>query len=153
MGFIDQLKAVWPLVMQAPWGFATLAAALLVAGWFAARIVFTERIETLKERIEAYKEKLGGASPDEAAQKIAALENRLDSLTPVPIEELEQNLKHAEALARQKQIQKLVDRYSETHTGHPPDEWINGQLKTLGLPWRATHKGTHYETYEPARWG
>jgi hypothetical protein len=43
MGFLDQLKALWPLVMQAPWGFVPLAVAVLLAGWAVGRFMYNER--------------------------------------------------------------------------------------------------------------
>lgn len=80
MGFIDQLKAVWPLVTQTPWGFAPIAFAILASGWAVGRFMYSQRIAILKERIEAYKEKLDGASPDEAHAKIERLETRIRDL-------------------------------------------------------------------------
>lgn len=81
MGFLDQVKAVWPLVMQAPWGFAPIAFAILASGWAIGRFMYGQRIALLKERIDSYKEKLDGASPDEASARIAELERRLDEAT------------------------------------------------------------------------
>jgi len=80
MSFLDQLRAVWPLIITAPWGFVPLALAILLAGWLAGRFMFAERIATLKERIESYKEKLGGATPDQAQKRIADLEQQLDDV-------------------------------------------------------------------------
>lgn len=87
--FFDQLQKVWPLVTTAPWGFASISLAVLIFGWLAGRFMFGERIETLKARIEEkdekiaeYERKLGGASPDEARDKIEALERRLQALEP-----------------------------------------------------------------------
>lgn len=78
--FLDQLQKVWPLVRTAPWGFSSIAFALLLAGWVVGRFMFGERIETLKERIESYKEKLDGASPEEARSRIDRLEARIQQL-------------------------------------------------------------------------
>lgn len=74
------LQTVWALVMQAPWAFVALAFALLAVGWAAGRFMFGERIETLKERLEAYKEKLGGSTPDEVRTIVMALKERMDDL-------------------------------------------------------------------------
>ncbi|RWE25221.1 MAG: hypothetical protein EOS41_12295 [Mesorhizobium sp.] len=52
MGFIDQVKAVWPLIMQAPWGFAPLAFAILASGWAIGRFMYSQRMALLKERVE-----------------------------------------------------------------------------------------------------
>ncbi|RJT42671.1 hypothetical protein D3227_02125 [Mesorhizobium waimense] len=80
MGFLDQLKAVWPLVTQAPWGFAPVAFAVLASGWAVGRFMYGQRIALLKERIESYKEKLDGASPEEARLRIDRLEARIRQL-------------------------------------------------------------------------
>jgi hypothetical protein len=77
---LDKLQAVWPLLMQAPWTFAGIAVALVVLGWLAGRFMYNERISTLKERIETYKEKLGGASPETAAAQLAALQEEVRHL-------------------------------------------------------------------------
>lgn len=89
MGFLDQLKAVWPLVMQAPSGFAPLMLALLLAGWVAGRFMFNERIETLKGRIERRDEKIAelerrsvGTPAVEDHGRVRELEHRLKALEP-----------------------------------------------------------------------
>jgi hypothetical protein len=150
---IERLAKEWPVISGAPISFAIAVVVLGMLIWLALRWQYGARLSHRDDEIAAYRRKLDGASPDEAAQKIDALERRLDSLTPVPIEELRKNLKHAEAASRQNQIRLLVDQYLATHTEPPSDEWINSQLEKLGEPWRAVNKGTHYETFEPARWG
>ncbi|RWD69526.1 hypothetical protein [Mesorhizobium sp.] len=89
MGLIDFLKDNWAAVMAAPWVFVTLAVIIGGGGWAIGRFMYGERIETLKTRIENrdekiadYERKLGGASPDEARDKIDALERRLQALEP-----------------------------------------------------------------------
>lgn len=78
--FFEQLQKVWPLVTTAPWGFASIAFAIFASGWALGRFMYSQRITILKERIEAYKEKLDGASPDEAHAKIERLEARIRDL-------------------------------------------------------------------------
>jgi hypothetical protein len=89
MGFLDQLKAVWPLVIKAPWGFAALGIALLLAGWAVGRFMFGERLETLKSRIERrdeeiakYKTKLDGATLEEVNPRVDRLEAQIHELEP-----------------------------------------------------------------------
>jgi hypothetical protein len=150
---IERLAKEWPVISGAPISFAIAVFVLGTLIWLALRWQYSARLAHRDDEIAAYRRKLDGASPDEAAQKIAALEKRLDAATPVPIEELQRGLKHAEAVARQNQIRQLVDRYLEMHNDPPPDAWINDELRNLGLSWRAANKGSHYETYEPARRG
>lgn len=61
----------------------------LTVGWVAGRFAFGERLETLNSRIASrdekiaeYLSKLSGASPDEAATRIAALEQSVAALQP-----------------------------------------------------------------------
>ncbi len=56
--FLAQLKLIWPLVMTAPWAFATLFAATLAFGWAVGRFMYRENIETLKSRIAARDERI-----------------------------------------------------------------------------------------------
>lgn len=135
----------WALIVSAPWAF--LAAVMI--GIVVGALWSQRRIAILKDRLEAYKERLDGATPSEAAKRFAELERRT---MPVPVEEL-QHLTQDEAATRQIQIWHLVDRHKETNSDGPSDEWINDQLGKLGKRWRAVNKGGHYETYEPARWG
>ncbi|HUO88014.1 MAG TPA: hypothetical protein VMU08_02475 [Rhizomicrobium sp.] len=48
--------------------------------------VLEDRIGALNEQLEMYRDRLGGASPDEAQAKIAALQAQIDKLsTPTPV--------------------------------------------------------------------
>lgn len=152
-------KENWAVISQAPWVFVTEAALVGAIAFMFGRFFRGEKIANLEsrialkdDRISEYERKLDGASPDEAAQQFAALERRLDSLISVPIEELQRGLQHSEAAARQKKIQQLIDQFRQAHGERPSEKWINDQLEQLGVAWRAVHKGTHYETFEPARW-
>ncbi|RUV40306.1 MAG: hypothetical protein EOQ55_21070 [Mesorhizobium sp.] len=109
--FLEQLQKVWPLVSQAGWQFATLAAAIFFAGWLLGRFMSNERIETLKERIEAYKEKTGGATPEQASARIAELERRLDEAAYDPrLLKPDQLAKMAKALSGYPAGQLMVSR-------------------------------------------
>lgn len=66
--------------MQAPWGFASVFVALLFFGWVAGRFMSNERIAILQERVDAYKDKLDGASPDEARRQIEELKESIQRL-------------------------------------------------------------------------
>ncbi|MDE2105770.1 MAG: hypothetical protein KGL39_51575 [Patescibacteria group bacterium] len=84
-GFVASLPVIgkaWPTVI----GLIIVA---LVVGFAAGRFMFSERIATLKGRIEArdekisdYDQKLEGASPDEARKRIEALELQVKALSP-----------------------------------------------------------------------
>jgi hypothetical protein len=159
MDIVQFVKENWAVIEQAPWVFVTLVVLFggggLLGGryWRADIVTNKDSIIALRDaEISDYKRKLDGASPDEAQARIAALEKRLDALTPVPVEELE-HLQHAEAARRQNLIGDLVHMYQKEHVEPPTDNWLNGQIKQRGESWRVVNKGSHYETFEPARWG
>ncbi|TKT79030.1 hypothetical protein [Aquamicrobium sp. LC103] len=79
---IDDLQKVWPLIELAPWSFTAIGVALLAIGWASGRFMFSERVQTLKERVDAYREKLDGASPDEARRRLYVLETQVRELSP-----------------------------------------------------------------------
>lgn len=83
------LQSQWSMIAEAPLPF--IVGWLIFGGvaWAMARHQFSERLATAEERIRfkddqiaAYKDKLQGATPDEAAGRIAALEARLQKLGP-----------------------------------------------------------------------
>lgn len=113
MGFLDQIKTVWPLVTQAPWVFTSIAVALLLAGWVVGRFMYSGRIALLKEAvetlrgrltqrdetIEGLKAKLTGSTAD-AQSTIGVLEKKLDALGDPRLLSQDQLAKMAVALRR-----------------------------------------------------
>src|SRR5271157_1162636 len=85
----NQIVAEWRVIKDAP---LTIAAAFVVISLGAWRVVSwadsttisgkDATIETLKTQNDAYKDKLSGASPDEAKARIDTLEARLAKLEP-----------------------------------------------------------------------
>ncbi len=70
---------------------ATVAIWVIVKGMGAAtESALRERISLRDDQLLDYKEKLSGASPDEAKQRIEALEHRLAELEPMTIPHLQQ---------------------------------------------------------------
>ena len=89
MDIVAFAKDNWAVISQAPWVFVTLAVLFGTGGMILRRFMFNERIAILNgrlaerdEKIAAYKTKLDGATPDEAARRIDALESRLASMEP-----------------------------------------------------------------------
>ncbi len=149
MDWLDNIEQVWALILQAPKTFVSLAVGVLGFGWLVGRFMFSERISTLEGRIEAYKEKLGDAPPNEIAAKLAELEKKIEDLHLVipPIEDV-QRFGDSEARARHKLVGKIIRQWRE-HTGHnslPADAWLNARLAEHGVNWRARWADTHYET-------
>ncbi|UXN62895.1 hypothetical protein N8E89_09215 [Phyllobacterium sp. A18/5-2] len=98
MEIIDFVKDNWASLAAAPWAFVTLVCFALAVGFLVARFLGAEktalldgRIAALKETIDDYKQKLSGASPDEAKQKISNLEARLAALEPRELTEGQRN--------------------------------------------------------------
>lgn len=89
MEFFSYLSREWTVVSGAPLIFMS-GWAIVAALCFAAMKLFDsgrkaaleERLRLKDDQLNDYKEKLAGASPEEARQRIAALEQRLDSLEP-----------------------------------------------------------------------
>lgn len=86
---IGKLEKQWAVIRGAPIYFVTALGAAIVVIWFlvnwADKAVIdgkTQAIETLNIQLKAYKDKLDGATPDEAKQKIAALEARVKGIEP-----------------------------------------------------------------------
>jgi hypothetical protein len=138
--FVSQLEKLWPLVMQAPWAFVTLAIALMLAGWAAGRFIYRERLATFQSRVEARDEIIAKLREDAASVSdngISAKHYLIGQLTAQYIG------KHPDASKRLKMgLEK------------PPTEWINAELKELGEDWRVKIGRTgEYEIYDVARWG
>lgn len=89
MGFVDYIQSEWGVITGAP-AIMTVGAALLVSAAFAAaRFLYAARIETAESRLKLsedrvlqYKEKLEGASPDDARKRMDLLELQVMALTP-----------------------------------------------------------------------
>jgi hypothetical protein len=86
----------WSVIGQAFWAFFLCAVVCFAFGATVAskmnsstNAAKNERLALAEERVNDYKEKLEGKSPDEAAKAIAALENRLASLEPWTLSEVQ----------------------------------------------------------------
>lgn len=89
MGVVERLQKEWPVIQQAPFSFTLIAIALLALTWAAASWLYRHQIGNLKERIGLkddlitdYKRKLDGATPDEARERLDALEMLVGHLRP-----------------------------------------------------------------------
>ena len=90
---VEKIPKEWPVISGAPWSFVTLFVAIfiLLAGgiWFVTDKIYgatisgkDATIEAQKPQIDSYKDKLSGATADEAKAKIADLEARLAIVEP-----------------------------------------------------------------------
>jgi hypothetical protein len=87
--FFEKLQKEWAVIRGAPWSFFTAVAIIAGAIWFFLSEINQgtlsakdATIETLKQQNESYKEKLNGATPEEAKARIAALEARVSRVEP-----------------------------------------------------------------------
>ena len=87
--FLSTLKDNWAVIAAAPLAFAIWTAVILAACWALVSHLKTNQIGNLDSRIALrddeiadYKRKLEGATPEEAAQKIARLEEAVARLQP-----------------------------------------------------------------------
>ena len=86
-GFFERLQKEWAVIRGAPWSFLTAVAIVAGAIWFFLRetnhgtlSAKDATIETLKAQNDSCKEKLSGATPEEAKARIAleALVSRIE---------------------------------------------------------------------------
>ena len=83
MGWFDwfeKLRAEWPAVTAARWAIFIGIGLGFAVGFGIATYVWSERLSTLKERVDLYKDRLQGASPDEAAKQITELKTQVAAL-------------------------------------------------------------------------
>lgn len=83
------IQKEWPVISQAPWSVGTIAILCLGAGWVVAWFLIRERGANLESRLKLrdeeiadYKNKLSGATPDEAKARLDALESAVLALSP-----------------------------------------------------------------------
>jgi hypothetical protein len=83
--FLDRLHENLAVLKEAPEAIALVAIAVGLIVYFAVDklhserfAVLNERIASLNEQVAAYRGKLQGATPDEAAREMADLQQRLD---------------------------------------------------------------------------
>jgi hypothetical protein len=87
--FIETIQKEWAVISGAPWSFATVIVAVGVILWLFVNQINSgtisakdATIETLKIQNESYKQKLNGASPEEAKARMDALEARVSRVEP-----------------------------------------------------------------------
>ncbi len=83
-GFFKALREAWPTVSAAPWSFGAVFVIALAVGFGVSTLWWSGTVSTMRERVSLYQERLQGASPDQAAQRIAGLEARIKQLEPHP---------------------------------------------------------------------
>jgi hypothetical protein len=104
---LQKILDQWAMVRAAPVPFITVSAAIAAAIWFAVSFSYSTRlsnrdaeISLLTRQRDDYRDKLGGATPDQAKAKIETLERTVhlvvgsawEPLTRAEIERLASNL-------------------------------------------------------------
>jgi hypothetical protein len=81
----EKLRTEWEVIRGAPWSFISVVGVIGAAIWFFLATVNQgtisakdATIQTLSTQVAAYKDKLNGATPDEAKAMIDSLEKKLN---------------------------------------------------------------------------
>ena len=127
--FLTQIQLVWPLVVQAPWGFLPVALALLFSGWLVGRFMYNERIATLKSRIE---------HRDELITNLRARANEAPAGEP---DDFQRNVIIGYLTAEYINTVPDVSRRVKLGLEPPPAAWVNAELEKLGEDWRVRIDG------------
>jgi hypothetical protein len=84
---LDTIQKEWSVIRTAPWSIAAVTFVVIAAVWFlisqinsATFAAKDATIETFRAQNQSYKEKLNGASPEEASARIKLLEERLSKV-------------------------------------------------------------------------
>lgn len=92
LAWLESLQKNWGTISQFPWLFASTVAISFSAGFAFAKYLASEKMQSMTEakklaedRVADYKEKLQGASPDQAQEKIHSLEARVLALEPIKL--------------------------------------------------------------------
>ena len=84
IGFLKTLREEWPVIRTAPWSFIISVVIAFGLGFLVSTLTWTGTVSTLRERVSLYQDRLQGASPDQAAQKMVDLEKQIKELQPHP---------------------------------------------------------------------
>jgi hypothetical protein len=80
IGIFKTLKDEWPIARVAPWSFMIVLAVGIIFGFGVSTLWWTGTVSALRERVSLYQDRLQGASPDQAAQKIKTLTEQVEAL-------------------------------------------------------------------------
>jgi hypothetical protein len=160
-----RIQKEWAVIRGAPWSLATISLIILGVVWFFVAQINSATIsgkdatiETQKAQIDSYKEKLNGASPDEAKARIDGLEARLARIEPRQLSDVQ--------LARMSEVIKtafghydiFIDKdmvcadcgeyASQIANLLPRDQW-SIRMRMVGGPSQASPKGLAVVTPDP----
>jgi len=89
MGLFERLRQDWSVIVQAWPSLSLTALALIATTWLVVGWLYRHQLATLKERIalkddriKEYERKLDGATPEEAKDRVDALEKLVQHLKP-----------------------------------------------------------------------
>lgn len=98
-GIINYIVEEWGVFSQIPVTFSAAILLVVLIIYVFLRTRFSDQINSLKERLSLkddrigdYERQLSGASPEEAASRIAALESRLASMEPLILTETQSEI-------------------------------------------------------------
>jgi hypothetical protein len=89
---MQTLRDNWAVIAQAPWAFLVVTVLLAGTIWLVVKALKAEQVGSLEARLKLrddeiadYKRKLDGASPQQAHDRIEALERRIGQLEADPL--------------------------------------------------------------------
>jgi hypothetical protein len=153
--WIVELPGEWKAVIDAPAIFIFTLVVLAVGIWSAVSWSYRSLLRNkdgemrlLERQLSAYKEKLEGASPEEAKARIDQMEQQLKKLTPRKLSQeqkqtLEQNLRH---LGAAHSVSILTDMSCSDGAKYGADI---GHLLSSSLGWAITSGGVIGPAYRP----
>lgn len=119
-GALETIKKEWSVIRGAPWSFifvtATIAATIFAFINYVNSATIAAKdatIQTLTAAVTSYKDKLNGASPDEAKGKITQLESRLKEFES----SLEGRIKNIEPRHLSEDQKRIIKSYINTISG------------------------------------
>src|ERR1700730_13697579 len=80
LGLLKELRQEWPAVRAARWVIIVACLGSAGLGFAFASLLSNSTIATLRERLDLYKDRLQGASPDEAGKQIEQLKKQVADL-------------------------------------------------------------------------
>src|SRR4029077_20750334 len=121
--WMQDLTAGWPMIMANLPTFFVLLALIIGAVWVVINWSYSSilagkntQLETQDRQIADYKEKLGGASPDQAKAKLDALEEKVrhsigDKWTPLNRSEISSLKEKLANLPNKMRVQIMYENY------------------------------------------
>jgi hypothetical protein len=136
---VDEIAKQLDIVWNAPAVILPAGIALVAATWIAVNWLRSQEVRGAKEQVEAYKARLGGATPDEARAKIQKLEETIKRSVGSPWKPLAypevQALARGLAAIEKRRVQVMYENFQGKELA-----------RTIADAFEAAGWDTHYST-------